>query len=275
MQQCLHNNCCITIGFQSIPKLVNQCRLTSYVSSDYSTIQKMTVAAGSLLELIQYLDRVSAEEPKDVAQAIRYVKNSVIMLAQSGELPNDQVQMSTFYDKIDKFVDIIADTWQERGEKIDQLEKEVQLSLKEISELKKEISELKSSLLVGQVASKLEKEIVKLLLKDAGLNRTITINQLSCAVSPYPDRVSKRQLNATREQVVQINKSWTKFEADYQDADALYRVIDTYKMRRNKDAHPNMPLSEATEQLTKFDLKDKESVDLMLHTLESMKVDHI
>ena len=35
-----------------------------------------------------------------------------------------------------------------------------------------------------------------------------------------------------------------------------------------------MPLSEATERLKKIDPKDKKSVDLMLHTLESMKVVH-
>ena len=224
----------------------------------------MTAAAGSPLELIQYLDRVNSEDPKDVAQAIRYVKDSILMLAQSGELPNDQVPMSTLYDTVDRFVDMIAKSYEKQGEKVDQLES-----------MKIKVEELKSSLLVGQVASKLEQEIVKLLLKDTGLDCIITLNQLSLAVNSNPDRMSRTCLDANSSQVVKINENWDNFEKNFKQAKILYRAINVSKYRRNDDAHPNMTLSEASERLRRADLKDRKSVNLMLTTLDSMKVDHI
>ena len=73
-------------------------------------------------------------------------------------------------------------------EKVERLETKVERlvrSEREAQSLIKEITELKSSLLVGQAASKLEQEIVKLLLS------TITLNQLSRAVRAHPDHMSK------------------------------------------------------------------------------------
>ena len=240
--------------------------------SNYADQQKMTATATarSLPKLNRYPDK--AMTPKNVeslSQSVGYLKNSITVLVRCQHPASDQLPVSTVLDKVDKFIGTIADTLKQQEEKVENLEEEIQL-------LKKEIAELQHNLLVGQVAFKLEQEIIKLLLDGTELyeDAMLTLHQLSRAVSPDPDCISRILLGANDSQIAKINKNWDDFEKRLEPTipKQLYRAIEQYS---SEDDYPNIPLNAARERLSKANLKERKSVELMLRTLESLNVVHI
>ena len=103
-------------------------------------------------------------------------------------------------------------------------------------------------ILFGQVASKLEKEMVTCILKDTGVStngKFITLNQLEIALENSQSRAAKRLFpsNADRMQQFQkANENMTCLEDEI--GSDLFTAIESFKKNRNVKAHPDTPLQD-------------------------------
>ena len=226
--------------------------------------------------LIRYLD-TAIDGPKDgktLSEAVCYLKESIVVLVQTDEWKTDEwktdeQQSEELHGRLATFVDIIAKAL-EKGDKVEKLEKQVQ-------ELKKQLNS--PILLAGQVASKLEREIVKITVEGTDLNEEdIPLTFLFDAMRNNPDRMSQQGLDASKSALETIRRNFKSFEKNFNtEIKMIFQGIMKFKKDRNKIAHPQKTLEEALECLrnSHYKDKDKELIRYMLEILRRLQVAHI
>ena len=181
-------------------------------------------------------------------------------------------------DEVDKVAQLIGDMKEPLFKRVEALEKELEEMKRERKETKQELEEIKrkweslktleDSLLMGQLAFILEKEIVKKILEGTRISpRHVTITQISNALANENDRI----LPLTQEQKDIIIAKWNRVQREYQLEGGLYRIISAFKKDRNTEAHPSIK-NISTRLSDKVSQEDKEDVKKMLEILEKIQM---
>ena len=138
----------------------------------------------------------------------------------------------------------------------------------------KQLEALATDLLVGQLASKLEKEIVAEILRDTGVQNKyyVTLTQVEDALEGRASRRAK--IFSSQEQKKKATENWDRLEVLLGLDDDMYGAIDKLKFVRNVTAHPNLPLEELSTRLKTSDLssEDKEMCDRFIEVLNKLSV---
>ena len=130
-------------------------------------------------------------------------------------------------------------------------------SVKYLVELKQNVAFLdrenekyRIQLLIGQVASSLEEEIVKKMLKDTGSERFhVILQQIEDTINGKKSRLLPEEFLETPDQKQKADDNWSHLEFDYKVEGEHYSLISKFKSGRNTIAHPCVTLSEAKEIL--------------------------
>ena len=151
---------------------------------------------------------------------------------------------------------------------------------KDYKALKKELAIVVAdhdSLLLGQIASKLENELIKHLVSEISVlekNEDLCyynlddIDELIAERSTLLTEEQKRQLKATKE------TTYRKQDIQFEDC----KCIRTWKSDRNKPAHPDLTLTEAKEIVTKsksIPEREKKKAKKYLKILEDFRVNNL
>ena len=108
-------------------------------------------------------------------------------------------------DKVAQLIDIIKEPISSLFERVDALEKEME----EMMEKWERLKTLEDSLLIGQLAFTLEKELVEKFLEGTSISpKHVTITQISNALANKKDRI----LPLTHEEKDIIDANWNKME---------------------------------------------------------------
>ena len=155
----------------------------------------------------------------------------------------------------------------------------LQESVKQLEDRVKHLEKLEEALLVGQIASKVEKVLVQKILDGTNVSdfRYLTIDQLENALSDC-GRKSRQSKNIfkSKEDVSKGNENWDTLETTFQLDSDLYGAIQSLKSNRNIMAHPGMSVKEARERLTnKLIGNDRDIVYRLLDILEKASVNYI
>ena len=179
-------------------------------------------------------------------------------------------------DKVAKLIEDIKEPISSLFKRVETLEKELEETKKELEETKKEAEEVKKkweglktledSLLIGQLAFTLEKELIAKFLKGTTISpKHVTIQQIFIALRNENDYM----LPLTPEQKDIINANLRELEREYQLDHSLYRTITALKHNRNIEAHPSIE-NISTRLSDKVSPSDKEAVDRMLAILQNL-----
>ena len=176
-----------------------------------------------------------------------HLKHAVKKLIQS----RDCAVPDTLFEKLEALVELVAGAirdqrkeTEELKEKMKSLQKEVERLHVQIKQLKEEAesnNNLRESLIVGQLANKLEQEIVTRVLDGTGTSRKLlTIASLEDALDDNPGRTVRRIFDKPTSKD-KANENWDRLEGHYTFLDqSLYYAITSCKGSLNVDAHPNM-----------------------------------
>ena len=172
-------------------------------------------------------------------------------------------------DKVAKLIEDIKEPISLLFKRVDTLEKELEETKKEAEEVKRKWESLKTledSLLIGQLAFTLEKELITIFLKGTTISpKHVTIQQIFIALRNENDYM----LPLKPEQKIIINANLKKLEREYQLDHSLYRTITALKHNRNIEAHPSIE-NISTRLSDKVSPSDKEAVDRMLAILQNL-----
>ena len=170
----------------------------------------------------------------------------------------------------DNAAEQVARIIQDIKEPIHSLFQRVDTLEKEMEEMKRKWESLKTledSLLMGQLAFTLERELVEKFLEGTGISpKHVTIEQIFIALGKETDYM----LPLTPEQKDIINASWKELERKYQLDHTLYRTITALKRNRNFEAHPRIE-NISTRLSDKVSPSDKEDVKKMLEILKKIQ----
>ena len=180
-------------------------------------------------------------------------------------------------DKVAKLIEDIKEPISLLFKRVDTLEKELEEMKKKLEETKKEAEEVKKkweslktledSLLIGQLAFTLEKELIAKFLKGTTISpKHVTIQQIFIALRNENDYM----LPLTPEQKVIIKENLKELEREYQLDHSLYCTITALKHNRNIKAHPSIE-NISTRLRDKVSPSDKEAVDRMLAILQNLR----
>ena len=167
---------------------------------------------------------------------------------------------------------------------IDCLKQSVLILFEETDHLKKEMEKLKKlqkleeGLLIGQIATKVEKEIIKRLLEGTHVEETyfLTINQLERACEKGLG--SRQKIFSDQHQIDKANENWDNLETMLGLNNNIYGAIESFKSVRNIDAHPNLSVNDALKRLetvTSCNGKDKDMVKKLIEILQKLSVTDI
>ena len=185
----------------------------------------------------------------------------------------------TFYlkngkkDEVDKVVQLIwaiKEPISSLFERVETLEKELEETKKELEEVKKKWESLKTledSLLIGQLAFTLEKEIVEKFLQGTGVSpKHHTIQQIFNALQNEDDYMLP--LTLKQKDIIKANKK--ELERKYQLDHSVYCIITALKHNRNIKAHPSIE-NISTHLSDMVDQSDKEDAEEMLRVLRKIQ----
>ena len=145
--------------------------------------------------------------------------------------------------------------------------------------LERENEKYRIQLLIGQIASSLEEEIVKKILKGTGSERChVTLQQIEDTIDGKKSRLLPEKFLETHDQKQKADDNWSHMEDDYKVEGEHYSLISKFKSGRNPIAHPCVTLSEAKRILesAKFVSDgDQKSCLKLLTILDSMDVKSI
>ena len=140
----------------------------------------------------------------------------------------------------------------------------------EIKQLKEKLDKsqyLEDDIIAGQIASKLEKRFVSIILKGTGIKPNFkTINHL-LQVDPEKGLFQK---SYGKENCEKIAQNLEKLVEEQEGLLNLFGIIDHFKTVRNSKAHPNLSLEVASKYVSEssFDESHKEE---LLHLIKVSK----
>ena len=152
----------------------------------------------------------------------------------------------------------------------------LQESVKKLEDRVKHLENLEEVLLVGQIASKVEKVFVGEIVNGTNVidSRYLTIDQLESALSDLgrSSRQSK-DIFKSQEEVSKAKENWDRLETTFRLNYELYGAIKSLKSNRNIMAHPGMSVRQARERLA--NCSDRDIVYRLLDILEKASVKNI
>ena len=160
-----------------------------------------------------------------------------------------------------------------------ELKEKVAFLEEKVTFLEEENERYRIQLLIGQVASSLEEEIVKKILKNTGSERFhVTLQQIEDTINGKKSRLLPEKFLETPEQKQKADDNWSHVKLEYKVEGEHYSLISKFKSGRNPIAHPCVTLSEAKRILesAKFVSDgDQKSCLELLKILESMNIKNI
>ena len=155
----------------------------------------------------------------------------------------------------------------------------LQDSVKKLEYRVKQLENLEEVLLVGQIASKVEKVFVGEIVNGTNVTKShyLTIDQLDSALSDCVNnsRLSKN-IFKSQEEVSKAKENWDRLETTFQLDFELYGAIKSLKSHRNIMAHPGMSVRQARERLANRSVcSDHDIAYRLLDILEKASVKNI
>ena len=198
------------------------------------------------------------------------IMDSMTMYIQSGE----PLDLETLAVVIDALKEVVVSCL---FDKDTTFEKELEVQRKEMKNLKdkwEKLKKLEDDLFIGQMASSLEKEIVKYILQDTGVKckiEYITIRDIDDALRGYVHSHSK-EIFTSSEQEDKAKQNKAKLSADFPSINGdLYRAIHHHKHCRNIQAHPEINITSVRARLAESQLEDKEMIDNFINLYENFR----
>ena len=194
-------------------------------------------------------------EVKNTIPDIRKRLEEISVHIQNGSCSKQECQ--EFTDSVDQVILLIQSEENINLEDIAAILQCSLISVKYLVELKQKVAFLEREnekyriqLLIGQVASSLEEEIVKKILKDTGSERFhVTLQQIEDTINGKKSRLLPEKFLETPGQKQKAEANWSHLKFYYKVEGEHYSLISKFKSGRNPIAHPCVTLSEAKEIL--------------------------
>ena len=185
--------------------------------------------------------------------------------------------------EVARCVDFLGDLTKHLFTKVDILETDLNEMKQKLNEMKQKLDrleQLEANLLMGEIASRTEKEMVNYILKDCpDVNKSyITIHHLEKTLYSYGRRSLSTDLS--EDQVMKAKQNWDDLDKRLKRLTEplsynVYEVIDHLKADRNRQAHPKFDVQTASDQVDKIlsDPKVKDDCSKLLtifHYLSSI-----
>uniref|UniRef100_A0A1X7UGB2 Uncharacterized protein n=1 Tax=Amphimedon queenslandica TaxID=400682 RepID=A0A1X7UGB2_AMPQE len=199
------------------------------------------------------------------------IMDSMTIHIQSGE----PLELETLAVVIDALKEVVVSCLFDKADTT--FEKELEVQRKEMKDLKdkwEKLKKLEDDLFIGQMASSLEKEIVKYILQNTGVKckiEYITIRDIDDALRGYVHSYSK-EIFTSREQEDKAKENKAKLSADFPSINGdLYRAIHQHKHYRNIQAHPELNITNIRTRLAESQVEDKEMIDKFINLYETFQ----
>ncbi len=208
-------------------------------------------------------------------QKVKHVLDSLSMIIQSDIQEIDKQHIGVVLDTLET---VVLNLYIE----VDELKEEVRKLKEEVRKLNKVVENSDFILLKGQLARKVEQEMVKRIFKDTGVKEItyVTINQLETVYDNRRSKVAKRIFGKSSTVAVEkACENWDQLEEELPLGDlTVYSAIQSFKSERNCEAHPSMSLMEAYQFLRTsphLDNDDEKMVKVMYEVLHHFKIENI
>ncbi len=219
-------------------------------------------------------------------QILRVIQ-SVSMIIQSGE-ELDAEKIGVVIDGIEVAIVNLYSEVDRSKDKIGKLEAEVGGLKEEVKKLNEKVKKAVSQqdiILIGQLAYKLDKVLVKKALQDTGVEKKqmdyLTINQLEhVATENGPGKPLSREAKRIFQSELITEKAVKNWDDLYEklDLETVFDAILSFKESRNYEAHPDINLEDAYRRLhssTYLTVNDKEMMEKLYKILQDLNVQNI
>ena len=219
-----------------------------------------------------YSSKIISGEISAVPDLIQVIKNILSVLQSDAEIDLTQLRVITVC--LGNLVMCLL----KQHDKLHKQEShdELQVSVQELDERVKELENLEESLLVGQIASKVEKVFIGEIVNGTNVTKTryLTIGQLESALSDRGwDPLQSESIFKSQEEVLKAKENWRRLQTTFQPDYKLYCAIKSLKWHRNNKAHPGMSVTQARERLA--NCSDRDMVYRLLDILDRASVQNI
>ena len=218
-------------------------------SGEYSAASKLVGVIDEVVLVVRNDDNINLTQVSEIIDCLRNVVKYLVEERDKLQESHDKLQES-------------RDKLQKRG--------------KELEDRLKHLENLEEILLVGQVASKVEKVFIGEVVKGTNITKTryLSIGQLVKALSDRAwDPLKSKSIFKSQEDVLKAKENLDGLETTFQPDYELYCAIKELKVRRNPIAHPGMTVTQARERLV--NCHDRDIVYRLLDILDRAKVQNI
>uniref|UniRef100_A0A1X7T6L2 Uncharacterized protein n=1 Tax=Amphimedon queenslandica TaxID=400682 RepID=A0A1X7T6L2_AMPQE len=209
----------------------------------------------SLNECKAKVDTWSSKTFLHTKEDLIIVLNSLIIYFQSGE----NLEVDKFAFILEKLKNVVQTLF----EQLDTAEKKI----KDLQEKVEQFQVGEVNLLIGELASSVEKKIVAYVLNGTGISTDyITIRNIDDALEKREHCSHSKDIFISSEQEHRAKQNKAKLSADFPSIDGkLYRAIHHYKHCRNIQAHPkpNETIARLGQLIESQHIKNKETVEMV------------
>ena len=208
--------------------------------------------------------KISIKDVESVVESVK-VHISTYQLESS-----EKKKLSSILEGIQDTIKCLFDSAENLEKELQQKYTELQQKYAELEQKYKTLKKLEDSLLIGEVAASLERELVKHILKGTGVAaEQLTINQIDYVLGG----MSSRLLTLTQKQKEEIKSNWDCLDKKLGLDQNLYRTINTLKHTRNAQAHPNIQdiFTKLSDTVSESDIKAVERMMSILKQLSDSK----
>ena len=217
-----------------------------------------------------YCSKIESGEISAVPELIQVIKEIHLALQSDAEIDLTELRVIT-----DCLVNLVRCLLEQHGE-LQESHDELQVSIQDLDDRVKKLENLEEILLIGQIASKVEKVFVEEIVNGTNVSDSyfLTIDQLDYALSDL-GRNSRLYKNIfeSEEEVSTANDNWDRLESTFWLDTNLYCAIKSLKLDRNNMAHPGMSVREARGRLANCSKRD--TVYRLLDILDRAFVENI
>ena len=228
-------------------------------------------------DIKNYFAKIKSGEVSAVSDLVGITEKIVLVVQSDADI--NLTQVAEIIDCLGNVVKCLLeehDKLQESHDKLQESHDKLQESVKKLDDRVKHLEKLEEALLVGQIASKVEKVFVGEIVNGTNVtkSRYLTIDQLESALSDCDwDPRQSKSIFKSQEEVLKAKENWsrlqTTFELDYE----LYGAIKLLKSHRNTNAHPEISVRQARELLA--NCSDRDIAYRFLDILEKASVKNI
>ena len=239
-------------------------------SGEYSAASKLVGVIDEVVLVVRNDDNINLTQVSEIIDCLRNVVKYLVEERDKLQESHDKLQES--HDKLQESHDKLQESHDKLQESRDKLQKRV----KELEDRLKHLENLEEILLVGQVASKVEKVFIGEVVKGTNITKTryLSIGQLVKALSDRAwDPLKSKSIFKSQEDVLKAKENLDGLETTFQPDYELYCAIKELKVRRNPIAHPGMTVTQARERLV--NCHDRDIVYRLLDILDRAKVQNI